>query len=53
MEKTGDEYIRVGVVQETNTYECLEVRGRLHRTGETIHTIGDRYIRVHTPGGDT
>ena len=27
---TGDEYIRVGIVQETSTYECLEVRRRVH-----------------------
>ena len=36
---TGDEYIRVGIVQETSTYECLEVRRR-------VHTTGDEYIRV-------
>ena len=31
---TGDEYIRVGIVQETSTYECLEVRRRVHMTGD-------------------
>ena len=36
---TGDEYVRVGIVQETSTYECLEVRRR-------VHTTGDEYIRV-------
>ena len=36
---TGDEYIRVGIVQETSTYECLEVRRR-------VQTTGDEYIRV-------
>ena len=36
---TGDEYIRVGIVQETSTYECLEVKRR-------VHTTGDEYIRV-------
>ena len=39
---TGDEYIRVGIVQDTSTYECLEVRRR-------VHTTGDEYRRV--PGG--
>ena len=38
-ETIGDEYIRVGIVQETSTYECLEVRRR-------VHTTGDEYIRV-------
>ena len=38
-ETTGDEYIRVGIVQETSTYECLEVRRR-------VRTTGDEYIRV-------
>ena len=38
---TGDEYIRVGIVQETSTYECLEVRRR-------VHTTGDEYIRQET-----
>ena len=36
---TEDEYIRVGIVQETSTYEYLEVRRR-------VHTTGDEYIRV-------
>ena len=36
---TGDEYIRVGIVQEKSTYECLKVRRR-------VHTTGDEYIRV-------
>ena len=27
---TGDEYVRVGIVQETSTYERLEVRRRVH-----------------------
>ena len=36
---TGDEYIRVGIVQGTSTYECLEVKRR-------VHTTGDEYIRV-------
>ena len=31
--------MRVGIVQETSTYECLEVRRR-------VHTTGDEYIRV-------
>ena len=30
LETNGDEYIRVGMVQETSTYECLEVRRRVH-----------------------
>ena len=38
-DECGDEYIRVGIVQETSTYECLGVRRR-------IHTTGDEYIRV-------
>ena len=37
---TGDEYIRVGIMQETSTYECLEVRTRVHMTG-------DEYIQLH------
>ena len=37
----ADEYMRVGIVQETSTYDCLEVRRR-------VHTTGDEYIRVHT-----
>ena len=36
---SGDENIRVGIVQETSTYECLEVRRR-------VHTTGDECIRV-------
>ena len=36
-ETNGGEYIR----QETSTYECLEVRRRVHRTG-------DEYIRQET-----
>ena len=36
---TGDEFIRVGIVQETSKYECLEVSRR-------VHTTGDEYIRV-------
>ena len=32
---TGDEYIRVGIVQETSTYECLEVRRRVPRGQQT------------------
>ena len=53
---TGEEYIRVGIVQETSTYECLEVRRRVHRTGgenirvlrvrRRVHTTGDEYMRV-------
>ena len=36
----GDEYIRVPSGQGTTTYECLEVRRR-------VHTTGDEYIQVH------
>ena len=35
--RSGDEYIR----QETSTYECLEVRRR-------VHTTGDEYIQQET-----
>ena len=55
---TGDEYIRVPRGQETSTYnrrrvtyECLEVRRRVHATGDEclevrrrVHTTGDEYI---------
>ena len=53
---TGDEYIRVGIVQETSTYECLEVRRRVIRQETStyeclevrrrVHITGDEYIRV-------
>ena len=53
---TGNEYIRVGIVQETSTYECLEVKRRVHTTGDEYirvprgrrraHTTGDEHIRV-------
>ena len=39
MYTTGDEYIRVPKGQETSTYECLEVRRR-------VHTTGNEYIQV-------
>ena len=43
-DECGDEWrrvhnVRVGIVQVTGTYECLEVRRRVHATG-------DEYIRV-------
>ena len=36
---TGHEYIQVPRGQETSTYECLEVRRR-------VHTTGHEYIQV-------
>ena len=42
---TGDEYIRVGIVQETGTYECPEVRRRVHTSAQRS---GDEYIRQET-----
>ena len=59
MYTTGDEYIRVPrgqetstcIRQETSTYECLEVRRRVHvYDSRRVHTSaqrsGDEYIRV-------
>ena len=43
---TEDEYIRVGIVQETTTYECLEVRGRLHTTTYQHLKAGYQFIPV-------
>ena len=40
---TGDEYIRVGIVQETSTYEWVSYRRRVHTSG---YRTGDEYIQV-------
>ena len=42
---TRHEYIRVGIMQEMSTYECLEVRRRVHTSA---WRSGDEYIRQET-----
>ena len=46
LHRTGNEYIRVGIVQETSTYECLEVWGRVHMSTYQNLKAGDQYLPV-------